>query len=170
MFGTRDDYIREWNCWQSYHNKGGQDPFYADGTNLNLTRNHMIHDINLGVIPPDDMLLPPEVPWQYMAQPEEIIERAKTALSLYKATPEFAELKSAQRSIKDKELLRLAQMIPARITQLEDAIEKNDLVYCRMAGRDPTYYINLAKETAAKCGLINHTGEQVSLFELMGCR
>lgn len=166
--GTRDDYIREWKCWQAYYNQGGQDPFHEDGTNLNLTRNHMIHYINLGVIPPDDMPLPPEVPWNYMANPEEIIEAANKALTIFEATPEFREIKRVQ--TKDKDLASLISMLCARITGLREAIEERDLVYCRRAGRDPQYYVDLVKETTKKCGLVDHTGEQVSLFELMGCR
>ena len=29
--------------WQSYHDFGGQDPFWADGCNMNLIRNHIIY-------------------------------------------------------------------------------------------------------------------------------
>jgi len=132
-----------------------------------LTRNHMIHSINLGVIPPDDMPLPPEVEWNYMANPEEIIARAKIALALYESTPEFAEIKGIK--TKDKDLANLIAMLPARVTSLREAIEKRDYVHCRRDGRDPQYYVDLVKETAKKCGLVSRAGEQVSLFDLMGC-
>ncbi len=38
------DYIKERQHWEFIHQYGCQDPFWEDGVNLNLTRNHCIHD------------------------------------------------------------------------------------------------------------------------------
>ena len=127
----------------------------------------MIYDINLGVIPPDDMPLPPEVEWNYMANPEEIIARAKEALALFESTPEFAEIKGIK--TKDKGLANLIATLPVRVTSLRKAIEEKNYVYCRRDGWDPQYYVDMVKETAKKCGLVSRAGEQVSLYDLMGC-
>lgn len=71
------DIQRELTHWHYLRDYGGQDPFWPDGVNMNLTRNHIIyarhqiaeiceeHDWNL----PEEyyLPLPPEVPNGYMA-------------------------------------------------------------------------------------------------------
>lgn len=39
----RQEIPRELVHWGHLREHGGQDPFYPDGTNMNLTRNHVIH-------------------------------------------------------------------------------------------------------------------------------
>lgn len=63
--------------WIDLNENGGQDPFYADGTNMNLVRNHIIYDkrqimelcAEHGISLPEEMYLPipPEVDMYYMA-------------------------------------------------------------------------------------------------------
>ena len=55
--------------WQNIFLNGCSDPFWADGTNLNLTRNHIINDAGkisrlTGKHYPCE--IPPEVPENYM--------------------------------------------------------------------------------------------------------
>lgn len=66
--------IAHWMCIQQY---GGNDPFWPDGCNMNLCRNHVIHDKlrlkeycdDTGVPLPEEYFLPtpPEVDNGYMA-------------------------------------------------------------------------------------------------------
>ena len=71
------DILKEAEHWVDLYRNGGADPFWPDGTNLNLTRNHIIYykrqilelceENNLPV--PDAFYtpVPPTVPENYMA-------------------------------------------------------------------------------------------------------
>jgi hypothetical protein len=71
-------YIRkEIECWEYINKNGCNDPFWPDGTNMNLTRNHIIYakdqiseicEVNNLPIPEEMYLpIPPEVNDYYMA-------------------------------------------------------------------------------------------------------
>ena len=65
--------------WHSLRTQGGHDPFYGDGYNMNLTRNHVIYDKgkikelceenSLDLPEEYHIPTPPEVPNYYMAKP-----------------------------------------------------------------------------------------------------
>lgn len=69
--------VREIAVWKHLQEFGGNDPFWADGCNMNLTRNHILsykreireicEENNLAL--PEEYYLPtpPEVPNQYMS-------------------------------------------------------------------------------------------------------
>ena len=71
------DITRKIAQWIDMNENGGQDPFWPDGVNMNLTRNHIIYDKDRirelceeHAIPiPEEMYLPlpPEVNIYYMA-------------------------------------------------------------------------------------------------------
>lgn len=71
------DIIREIGHWEYINAHGCNDPFWSDGVNMNLTRNHIIHDkrqiteiCTENSLPlPEEMYLPtpPEVDNYYMA-------------------------------------------------------------------------------------------------------
>ena len=71
--------------WAELYEKGGPDPFYPDGINLNLVRNHIIYykrrieesDPAMMNSPWYQMELPPEVESTYMARADEIRAHAK---------------------------------------------------------------------------------------------
>ena len=42
MAKLKEELEREFRHWDDLYHHGGYDPFYADGMNLNLTRNHII--------------------------------------------------------------------------------------------------------------------------------
>ena len=72
-----NDIQREIAHWIYVNENGCQDPFYADGINMNLTRNHIIYDKRQimklcgehGIPIPEEMYLPlpPKVDEYYMA-------------------------------------------------------------------------------------------------------
>lgn len=86
----RQEIPRELVHWEHLRVNGGQDPFYPDGSNMNLTRNHVIyakrrlrelaaeHGWNL----PEEYYFqtPPEVDDGYMAnlKQKDRVERLKT--------------------------------------------------------------------------------------------
>ena len=69
--------VREIEHWKTINEYGCNDPFWPDGTNMNLTRNHIIyHKMSIRQICgenclslPDEYYIPtpPEVPEEYMA-------------------------------------------------------------------------------------------------------
>lgn len=72
-----DEIVREIGHWESMVQKGCQDPFWTDGVNLNLTRNHVIYykgeivriceEANIELPGEYYMPLPPEVDGNFMA-------------------------------------------------------------------------------------------------------
>ena len=71
------DILREIERWEDINQNGCNDPFWSDGCNMNLTRNHIIYDKQRiaqiceeqDVQIPEEMYLPtpPEVSNYYMA-------------------------------------------------------------------------------------------------------
>ena len=71
------DIVREIDHWEYINAYGCNDPFWPDGTNMNLTRNHIIHDkrqiseicMKNSLPLPEEMYLPipPKVNEYYMA-------------------------------------------------------------------------------------------------------
>ena len=70
---------------------GGSDPFYHDGVNLNLVRNHIIYakrqfaeSVSDGDLPEVYYReTPPEVEQSYMARADEIRQNAANTLKIY---------------------------------------------------------------------------------------
>lgn len=92
--------------WDHLFKNGGQDPFWPDGMNLGLVRNHVLSDKRrieelveadqeelslFGVSYPDIYYreTPPEVPKDYMAKADEIRQRAHEQMALYEQDPNF---------------------------------------------------------------------------------
>lgn len=76
------DCLERYQHWKKLYEDGGSDPYYTDGVNLALVRNHIIYYkkqmeeacLALACDLPDVYFraLPPEVPEGYMAKPDEI--------------------------------------------------------------------------------------------------
>ncbi len=79
------DLLREIKRWEYIKRHGCQDPFWPDGTNMNLVRNHIIHDKNrlieicesLDISLPEEYYLPtpPKVDNDYMCKNGEYFTR-----------------------------------------------------------------------------------------------
>ena len=73
----RGEVIRELKCWKHINKNGCNDPFWEDGCNMNLVRNHIIYyknkilqicEENRLTLPEEYYLpTPPEVDSRYMA-------------------------------------------------------------------------------------------------------
>ena len=95
--------------WIKLYKYGGYDPFYADGMGLNLSRNHIIYFKRLM----EELMeeekttrlfssnefpeiyyreIPPEMDYNYMANPEAIRERAREQIALYEQDENFKYL------------------------------------------------------------------------------
>lgn len=90
--------------WDYLKKNGGSSPFYADGCDLNLVRNHMIYYQHLmeeicrenKLSLPDSFYidLPPLMDDSYMVRSEEIRVHAKESLSLYMADENYLFIKN----------------------------------------------------------------------------
>lgn len=95
----RDSYER----WNHILQNGAGDPFWEDGSNMNLVRNHIIYykrQCEAELLPeeyPEEYFwgLPTEVDNKYMALPEEIRKHAIESLAAYEANEDYQYLKEA---------------------------------------------------------------------------
>ena len=90
-----EDYAAElrssFERWNTLYEKGGSDPFWPDGTNLNLVRNHIIYYKRMiGETMekenyPEEYYMdtPAKVSESYMAKENEIREKAKEAVKIF---------------------------------------------------------------------------------------
>ena len=126
--------------WNTLHDEGGSDPFYSDGVNLNLVRNHILYDkrkiselCNDSGLPYPPCLsqpTPPLVDNGYMAKPNEIRANAMGTLSRFQADPGFQELARVAYSISSEKKQKALGLLN-RLKELENAINGDDLVVMR---------------------------------------
>lgn len=144
---------KDWNRWNHLYRFGGSDPFYTDGVNLNLVRNHIFWDREK-IKEEDEMHpalneypVPPEVPNDYMVNPEEIREKAKRSLQTYKENEDYQWLKNLKKEDllmlkdKDKKILKSRyDSVLSYVTGLEMYIKEDSLVEMRRHC-DPDRYL-----------------------------
>ena len=131
---------------------GGSDPFWSDGVNMNLCRNHVMYfrkQVETELDPenyPEEYFLeiPAEVSVHYMADPDGIRSRSTAALEVLKENQDFQYLRSKLSGDLDKETSQC--MNPVRyVLGMEDAIRRDDLVVMRRC-QDPEYYVKYLRE------------------------
>lgn len=129
--------------WEYLYEHGGSDPFWSDGTNLNLVRNHIAYykwQIKETMSPenypeafhrPD----PPEMDGNYFARADEIRCAAVAALDRYRQDENLQFLRQRYEFIKkqDRENLHLDAYLN-RFTSLERAVQEDDLLIMRRFG------------------------------------
>ena len=127
--------------WDKLFTEGGSDPFYTDGVNLELVRNHIIYckkqlaeQENSLIGLPDAYYrdLPPEVDCNYMARPDEIRENARKAMEGIDADENLKYVREQSASLSEKQLKQF--FIPSIINYAENlrrAIAADDLVIMR---------------------------------------
>lgn len=127
--------------WDKLFTEGGSDPFYTDGVNLELVRNHIIYykeqlakqENSLFGLP--DIYyreLPPEVDCNYMARPDEIRENARKAMEIIDADENLKFVREQAPSLSDAQYKQFC--IAAIINYAENlrrAIAKDNLVIMR---------------------------------------
>ena len=96
----QEDYAAElqksFDHWEYLSVHGGSDPFWSDGVNMNLVRNHIFYyksKIEETMTPEQYPAIyhrepPPEVDRDYMARADEIRANAKISLEAYKSNPD----------------------------------------------------------------------------------
>ena len=109
----KEDYENElqscYDRWNYLYKHGGSDPFWPDGSSLNLVRNHImwykrrLEEENRF---PDVYYraIPPEVDNSYMARVDEILSNSARSLSTYKNDANYQFLIANVASLSKKEL------------------------------------------------------------------
>lgn len=178
----RKDYTKElaedFQHWDLLYRSGGSDPFYADGLNLNLVRNHIIYDkkqlekmIKDGNYP--DIYYretPPEVDNAYMARADEIRDNAKRTLMVYQLDSHYIWCKSHAAALQPKELKCFpVENILGYVKTLASAIETDDLITMRRHETPERYLDSFARcEQEMRRMFSSRTAEpQMSLFDFL---
>ena len=125
--------------WQEIFEHGCQDPFWPDGVNLNLTRNHILwyrHEIEENLKAEDypecySLPVPPEVDQGYIADREGILADAALTLATVRNTQDFAYLASYPSTHRMNEEIDKRLSIVRTMRYLSDAIDRKDYVYMR---------------------------------------
>ena len=141
-----DKLKREYQQWEYYYTHGGSDPFWADGCNMDLIRNHIIYykkqmeeageltDIYYRE-------LPPEVDRDYMARADEIRANAKKSLIAYKSHPDYQYLIKAIKSLNKRQIESTCiNNVIGYARGLEIYIGSDDLVSMRRHEQPERYF------------------------------
>lgn len=128
---------REYRQWEHYFAYGGSDPFWSDGCNMGLIRNHIIN-IKKQMEETGQLTdtyyrdLPPEVDRDYMARADEIKENARKSLEAYKNHPDYLYLVDAIKSLNKRQIEETCiQNVIWYARGLERFITDDDLVSMR---------------------------------------
>lgn len=141
--------------WTNIYTNGCSDPFWPDGTNLMLVRNHILfakrglkeycESNNLEL--PNEYFFPTpdEVDRDYMARKDEIIEKAKADFSVVSSDDDFKYLQGTFTLINDKKIREEARIIVRRLEP-----NFNDLVELRRYNHSIEWDMNRLKEFMEK--------------------
>ena len=144
--------------WEHLYEHGGSDPFWSDGVNANMIKNQIIYcknkieNENSLFLLPDAYYrdIPPELPNNYMARPDEIRENARKAMAIIDADENLKFVREQSKSLSEKELKRFC--IPAIIGYAENirrAIAEDDLITMRRYER-PERYLDSFRSAAER--------------------
>ena len=161
------------DSWNHLNVHGGSDPSWADGFNMNLVRNHILHgkreiEENMPSLSYPEIYYretPPEVDGHYMARADEIRENAKKSFAAYKVDPDYQYLRSrvtrlTERQKKDTSI----ENVIGYAEGLEKAIEKDDLVTMRRHERTSGYLESFSSCAERVRNLAPVENEQMNIF------
>lgn len=133
-----NDYAR----WYELFTKGGFDPSWADGSNLNLVRNHILYDKEQLAKQENSLLglpevyyreTPPEVDPGYMARPNEIRENARKAMEIIDADENLKFVREQFPSLSEQQRKRWClSAIINYAENLRQAIAADDFLTMRL--------------------------------------
>lgn len=138
------------NRWEYLKIHGGQDPFWSDGCNMDLVRNHIfsykrqIKELceEKGLELPELYYreTPPEVDRNYMARPDEIRKNANRALREYRASKDYQYLTKTVIRLNKKQIEETSiKIVIGYCKGLEKFIKDDDLVAMRRHERWERY-------------------------------
>ena len=136
--------------WHYLYEHGGSDPFWPDGTNLHLVRNHIIHAKRKceELLKPEEypeeyfaLKIPDELPFGYMADPDGIRKRAHDTLERFEKSEDYHYLvEKKDRLTKDQKQKCSIENVIGYLDGLKRVIAEDDLVGMRRFG-DATRYM-----------------------------
>ena len=159
--------------WQRIYENGSSDPFWPDGVNLELVRNHIIYfksqiEETCPLYMADELYLrelPPEVDQNYMANPDKIREQARRSLETYQADPNYQYLLRHRDSLTPKQSKELCVgAVLGYAASLRDFIARDNLVEMRRH-REPERYLESFQDCADKVRQALESAEP-NLFDL----
>ncbi len=126
--------------WDFIHEHGCSDPFWADGVNMNLVRNHIMYykqklseEATLFLLPEAYYReVPPEVDNIFMARPDEIRQNADRSMQIIDEDENLKFVQQQSVHLTEKQLKQLC--IPAILSYAENlrrAISEDDLLKMR---------------------------------------
>ena len=144
--------------WDNLYEHGGSDPFWSDGSNANMVRNMIIHTKeiiekeNSLFLLPDCFYreIPPELPRDYMARPDEIRKNARNAMEIIDADENLKFVREQSKNLSKKQSEQFC--IPAILgysETLQCAIAEDDLITMRRY-KNPGRYLESFHSAAKK--------------------
>lgn len=144
--------------WDYIHEHGCSDPFWADGVNMNLVRNHIIYykqqlseEATLFLLPEAYYReVPPEVDSNFMARPNEIRQNAARSMQIIDEDENLKFVRDQSVNLTEKQLKQLC--IPAILGYAENlrrAISEDDLLTMRRY-ENPKGYLESFQSAAQK--------------------
>ena len=144
--------------WEYLKEHGGSDPFWADGTNMNLVRNHikyyknkMVEEYGTDYEKYPEIFYreaPPEVDQNYVARAGEIKDGAAQALESYISNPNFYYLLANKDMLTEKEAKQISLYnVLGYASGLAKAIKDGDLITMRRHANGAEGY----QESFARC-------------------
>lgn len=125
----RKDLEDEENRWKDIRKNGAGDPFWSDGVNINLVRNHIVHYVSglrqLGLSA--DYEIPPKVDQAFMARKRAILAKARRNIASLKKDRDYQYLLSISAEISEKERQKLGLLAGTGIVRdLERAVAERN--------------------------------------------
>ena len=167
---------KSFDRWDYLYTQGGSDPFWPDGVNLNLVRNHILYyksQIEESCKPENYPAVyhretPPEVSQDYIARADEIRKHAKGSLALYEQDKSYQFLLKKVDRIDPKDEKNLCVRNVINYAKgLEAAIASDDLVAMRRH-ENPERYLPSFEQCARRVRELKPPeNEQISLFSLL---
>ena len=144
--------------WDYIHEHGCSDPFWADGVNMNLVRNHIMYykqklseEATLFLLPEAYYReVPPEVDNNFMARPDEIRQNAARSMQIIDADENLKFVQQQSVHLTEKQLKQLC--VPAILGYAENlrrAISEDDLLTMRRY-ENPNGYLESFQSAAQK--------------------
>ena len=142
------DYFERWN---DLYENGGQDPFWEDGVNLNLTRNHILYAQKemmricgeIGYFMPEICTKepPPVVDDRYMAKKDFILATARKVLADFQQNADYLALAAMNDKLTDEQKTKISyRTVVAYVSNLEQAIANEDYLLMRRYLYNTRYY------------------------------
>lgn len=164
--------------WHEIRTDGCFDPYYTDGSNMNLVRNHILNyrrrikEIceTLGVDLPEACTwdVPIEVSQNYMANEDQIRQIASETLPMLENNADYIALKPFGRLLTAKQREHICyDGVMGYVRRLKKAISSDDLVDMRLFARQPDIYCQSFATCLQKAQAVDIGQVQVSLFDLI---